>query len=217
MINRVYHHSVERKRWLLVTCAVGLAFGVAASVANAASSPYQGLGSGVSGTTWARVAKVASLLLDAGWSWAALAVAAGWRGGTLQRGLIAGPTALIAASASYFCSDAALRGERLSLVEVGVWAAVGLVLGPPLGAVGDRIRETDVWGVLAGLTVPVGAAVQMLVLPPGLARAPNGGWVPNTEADLARHVVWGLAALASIVVLARTAIAGRLLRRAIKK
>jgi hypothetical protein len=195
---------VERAGQLVGTCACGLAFGAADSFVNAISSPYQSLGSTVVGTAWAGAAEVASLLLDAGWSWAALGVTAGWAAGTLIRGMVAGTTALIAATIAYFCCDAALRGEPVSVVEMGFWGIAALILGPMLGAVGDRIRQPRVQGAIAGLVVPVVAAIQMVLQPPGLARTPSG-WIPNPEADLARLLVWGLAALATIIVLGRFA------------
>ncbi|MFI6316880.1 hypothetical protein ACIBG8_05145 [Nonomuraea sp. NPDC050556] len=48
-----------------------------------------------------------------------------------------------------------------------VWWVASVVLGGPLGVVGAWARRPGVVGLLARLTVPVGAAVQMVVLPPG--------------------------------------------------
>lgn len=48
-----------------------------------------------------------------------------------------------------------------------VWWAAGVIFGAPLGAVGACAARQGVAGLLAGSTVPVGAAVQMIVLPPG--------------------------------------------------
>ncbi|MER5989284.1 hypothetical protein [Streptomyces sp. NPDC001787] len=46
------------------------------------------------------------------------------------------------------------------------WLLVGLPFGLVLGGVGAAIRRPGVVGLLAALTVPVGAVVQMVVLPP---------------------------------------------------
>jgi len=183
-------------------------FGTADSFVNALSSPYQSLGSGIAGTAWARMAEVVSLLLDAGWAWAALAVAAGWAAGTLARSLIAGPLSLAAATIAYFCADAVLREESVSVIEMVFWGIAALIVGPVLGAIGDGIRRFGLRGALAGLVVPAGAAIQMFLQPPGLARAP-GGWIPNPEADLARILVWGFAAMATAVVLGRLVLHAR--------
>ena len=205
---------MERTRWLVRTGAFGFGFGTADSLVNALSSPYQSLGSpialgsAIAGTVWARVAEVAGLLLDAGWAWAALAVAAGWAAGTRGRGLIAGPLTLAAATIAYFCTDAALHAEPVSVIEIGFWGIASLLLGPVLGAIGDEIRRCGVRGALAGLVVPAGAAIQMFLEPPGLARMP-GGWIPNPEADLARALVWGLAAMATALVLGRLTVRTR--------
>ncbi|MFE7110968.1 hypothetical protein ACFU98_17130 [Streptomyces sp. NPDC057575] len=42
-------------------------------------------------TVWAKAAKVLSLLVDAGWSWAALAVTMGRLAGTWVRDALVGP------------------------------------------------------------------------------------------------------------------------------
>ena len=199
-----------RRGWLAGTCALGLMFGTADSFANVLSSPYQSLGSDVTGTAWARTAEVVSLLLDAGWAWAALAVAAGWAARTFTRGLIADPLSLAAATFAYFCTDAALRAESASVIEMVFWGIAGLIVGPVLGAIGDGIRRFGLRGALAGLVVPAGAAIQMFLQPPGLAGVP-GGWIPNSEADLARVLVWGLAAVATAVVLGRLVLHARAL------
>ncbi|SNS92435.1 hypothetical protein [Actinacidiphila glaucinigra] len=41
-----------------------------------------------------------------------------------------------------------------------------LIFGPFLGMTGAAVRRPGLLGLLAALTVPVGAAVQMVVLPP---------------------------------------------------
>ncbi|MFI0712269.1 hypothetical protein ACH4SK_16765 [Streptomyces inhibens] len=148
--------------------AAGLGFGAVTSLVNALSSPYVELGMPLAGTVWAKAAKVLSLLMDAGWSWAALAVGMGWLVGTRVRGALVGALALIAASVAYYVTDAFVLGEPLALfaTETFKWSALGLLFGLVLGAVGAAIRRPGLIGLLAALTVPVGAAVQMVVMPP---------------------------------------------------
>lgn len=47
------------------------------------------------------------------------------------------------------------------------WGVASVVFGPVLGIVGASIRSPRIIGLLAELTVPVGAILQMIVLPPG--------------------------------------------------
>ncbi|WP_351236391.1 hypothetical protein [Streptomyces sp. NPDC002133] len=143
--------------------AAGLGFGAATSLVNALSSPYGDLGMPLTGTVWAKGAKVLSLLMDAGWAWAALAVVMGWLAGTRARGALVGALALVAATVAYYVTDAFVWGAGTDMVA---WLVVGLPFGLVLGAVGAAIRRPGLIGLLAALTVPVGAAVQMAVLPP---------------------------------------------------
>lgn len=48
-----------------------------------------------------------------------------------------------------------------------MWWFASVIFGGPLGCVGACVRRPGAIGLLARLTVPVGAAVQMVVLPPG--------------------------------------------------
>lgn len=166
--------------------AAGVGFGAATSLVNALSSPYTELGMPLTGTVCASAAKVLSLLMDAGWSWAALAVAMGWLAGTWMRGTLVGALALFAATGAYYATDAFVSGAGTDMVQ---WWVVGLPLGVVLGAVGAAIRLPGLIGLLAALTVPVGAAVQMVVLPP----RPH---LTLTRATIAAEViVWTAAAL----------------------
>ncbi|MFI6951457.1 hypothetical protein [Streptomyces sp. NPDC050422] len=141
----------------------GMGFGAAASLVNNLSSPYAELGMPLRGTFWASSAKVLSLLMDAGWSWAALAVAVGWLARTRVRGALVGALALLAATGAYYVTDALVSGAGTDMVA---WTLVGLPFGLVLGAVGATIRRPGWIGLCAALTVPLGAAVQMIVLPP---------------------------------------------------
>ena len=168
-----------------VAAVLGAGFGAATSLVNDLSSPYGKLGGGLvrGGWTWVSdVAEVGSLLLDVGWAWAAVAVAAGWLGGAgaVGRGAVAGMVSLMAATAAYFVMDSLLREESVTgyVGEARYWWLASLTLGPFLGAVGASLVRFGVTGLLAGLIVPVGALVQTLFLQPDLASSsrPEGVW-----------------------------------------
>lgn len=97
--------------------AIGVVFGTATALVNALSSPYSEIGMPLTGTVVGRTAKVLSLLLDAGWSWAALAVLAGRPAGSLVRGAIAGALSLVGATVAYYVTDSASR------MPVRTWAS----------------------------------------------------------------------------------------------
>ena len=163
-------------RGLGVAAVLGAGFGAATSLVNDLSSPYGELGGRLVRARWTwvtDVAEVGSLLLDVGWAWAALAVAAGWLvgAGAIGRGAAAGAVSLIAATAAYFVTDSVLREEPFAgyAGEARYWLLASLLLGPLLGAVGASLVRAGVAGLLAGLIVPVGALVQILVVQPGLA------------------------------------------------
>ncbi|MEU7899860.1 hypothetical protein AB0B45_44320 [Nonomuraea sp. NPDC049152] len=178
---------------------VGVAFGAGTSLVNALSSPYSRLGAPLDGTLWGGAAKVLSLLVDSGWAWAALAVGVGWLVGGLVRAGLAGVAALMAATAAYYAMDALLRDEPLSWFwqETVLWWGAGVVFGSALGVVGASIRRPGVIGLLAGLSVPVGAAAQMVVLPPGPSLAVTSATV------WAQALVWAGALLGAALVIAR--------------
>lgn len=72
-----------------------------------------------------------------------------------------------------------------------VWWLASVVFGSVLGAVGASVRRPGVIGLFAGLTVPVGAIVQMIFLPPGW------GLIVHPSAIWARVIV-SVAATVSI-------------------
>ncbi|MFE3455561.1 hypothetical protein ACFXJ8_42275 [Nonomuraea sp. NPDC059194] len=178
---------------------LGVAFGAGTSLVNALSSPYSPLGAPLDGTVWGGAAQVLSLLVDSGWAWAALAVGVGWLVGGLVGAGVAGVAALMAATAAYYAMDALLRDEPLSWFwpETVLWWGASVVFGSVLGAVGAAIRHPGMIGLLAGLTVPVGAAVQMVVLPPapGLTATSTTVW--------AQALVWAGALLGAALMVAR--------------
>ncbi|MFJ5176309.1 hypothetical protein ACIP68_21055 [Streptomyces griseoviridis] len=177
--------------------ASGAVFGAATSLANALSSPYSRLGAPLTGTVPGRTAKVLSLLLDAGWSWAALAVLAGAGAGAgvagsvrgagtgtglraagpargavtgaglgivgLVRGAAAGVVSLAVASTAYYAMDTVVFDGGTDTL---LWVMVSVPFGSVLGAIGAAARRPGAVGLLAALTVPTGAAAQMLLIPP---------------------------------------------------
>ncbi len=192
----------EDSPWLLVFggVALGATFGALTSLVNAASSPFSAMGGHVAQTGWGWLARVASLLLGAGWAWAALAVLAGLLAGAPARAAVAGAGALLAATATYYTVDTVLLQQSLFsfLPELGYWFAASLLLGPVLGAVGALSKSPRITGLLAALTVPVGAALQMLLLPPGF-----DGRIVRPEAVWARTFVWAAAAALAAAAVAR--------------
>ena len=193
-----------------VAAVLGAGFGAATSLLNDLSSPYGELGGRLVRARWTwvtDVAEVGSLLLDVGWAWAAVAVAAGWLvgAGAIGRGAAAGAVSLMAATAAYFVMDSLLREESLAgyLGEARYWLLASLMLGPLLGAVGASLVRAGVTGLLAGLIVPVGALVQILLVQPGLAPG-------SRPAEVWALVILSAAAVACIsLVVARFALQRR--------
>ncbi|MFF3396469.1 hypothetical protein ACFYW1_36855 [Streptomyces sp. NPDC002669] len=178
----------------LGSLAAGAGFGAVTSLVNALSSPYTEIGAPLRGTPGGKTAKVLSLLLDAGWAWAALAVAAGLLAGTLLRGALAGTLSLIAATAAYYLTDAYVADAESAMTY---WTAAALLFGPVLGAVGAAVRRPGPVGLCAALTVPLGAAAQMVVMPP----RPHLTLTPSIV--LAEAVVWTGAVLGVVLAVRR--------------
>ena len=142
-------------------------------------------------------------MVGQGWAWAGLAVAVGWLVGA-ARGSVAGALTLLAATTSYYGVDSLLREEPLASYwgEMLLWWSASVVLGSALGAVGASIGRPGVIGLLAGLTVPVGAAVQTIWLPSSPpAATPAETW--------ARTIVLVAAAVGTGIVIARFAARSR--------
>lgn len=183
----------------LPACLVlGAGYGAATSLINDLSSPYGALGSRLGGAPVQSPLEVVSVVLGAGWAWAALAVTLGWFIGSRARGAVAAGLGLVGATPVYYAVDHVLRDEPLTSSEIGFWAIGGMVLGSALGAIGASIRRPGIAGLLAGLTVPVGAAVQMVLLAPSV----DGPQV-HAEAVWARWLVLAAAAAGTAFFLAR--------------
>ncbi|MFF0575004.1 hypothetical protein [Streptosporangium saharense] len=103
----------------------------------------------------------------------------------LAKGAVAGVVALLAATAAYGFVDTFQSGGPY-MPEHPIWWVASVVFGAPLGAAGACAVRPGVVGLLARLVVPVGAAVQMVVLPPGRN---------ERIVVIGQTVVWALAAI----------------------
>ena len=162
---------------MIAGLVLGAAWGALSSFTNAEAKPF-----GVA----------AALVVNAGWAWAGVAVAAGWVVGTAARGAAAGVLALLAMTTAYYGMDSIFRHEPFGSYwyEMRVWWLASLVFGAVLGAIGGSIRRPGLVGLLAGLTVPVGATVEMILLP----REGAAFGIVNPVYDWLRPVVWAVAA-----------------------
>ena len=161
-------------RALGLATVLGAGFGASVSLINDVSSPYGDLGGRLVAAGWSGVtdvAEVGSLVVDVGWAWAAVAVAAGWLAGAIVLGAVAGVVSLMSATAAYYLMDSVLREESVTgyAGEARYWWMASLMFGPFLGAVGAMLGRSGMIGLLAIMIVPVGALVQVLFLRPGLA------------------------------------------------
>ncbi|MBB4913358.1 hypothetical protein [Streptosporangium saharense] len=169
----------------------GVGFGAVTSLVNAVSHHYADLESEAATISGASPIEIVSVMIDSGWAWAGAAVAVGWlvtrtnRSSALARGAVAGVVALLAATAAYGFVDTFQSGGPY-MPEHPVWWVASVVFGAPLGAAGACAVRPGVVGLLARLVVPVGAAVQMVVLPPGRN---------ERIVVIGQTVVWALAAI----------------------
>ncbi|MBF8193936.1 hypothetical protein ITP53_51335 [Nonomuraea sp. K274] len=188
---------------LVGVLAAGAVFGAATSLANAVAHPSVDLESREATTNGWSFVEIVSVLLDSGWAWAGLAVLAGFlatrakqRGlgaRALGRGAVAGVVSLLAATAAYYAVDTVVHDVPLGSYgyDTAFWWAASVLLGPILGAIGSCARRPGMIGVLAKVTVPVGAAVQMVVMPPGRNEVITtiGQWIVWTTAVVIIGVV----------------------------
>jgi len=143
--------------------AVVLALGTSLGIATAAADVLSG------GLPPNEAARAASVILNAGSTWAAVAVAAGWLVGHPPQGAFAGAAALLAAVVGYYAFGV-LLGDRTEVGFAGVagvlrlWALAAVVAGPVLGLVGAAIRSGGRIGLVASLVVPAGVVVEMIGL-----------------------------------------------------
>ncbi|MEV6602372.1 hypothetical protein AB0M36_36800 [Actinoplanes sp. NPDC051346] len=190
---------------LLVGVVIGAVFGALTSLVNNVPGMLGEVGqahSEDSAATWAAI--FISLILDSGWAWAALAFVLGCLTGTAVRpvkaaiaGAAAGAAGLLIATVAYYATDL-LFGIDAYWRTVGYWLVRAVVFGLLLGIAGALARRRGAVGFLAALTVPVGAAMNMVVFPlrsglPGESSA--AGWAQAT--------VWVAAASGAAVAILR--------------
>jgi hypothetical protein len=130
---------------------------------------------------WSQAAEFASLILDAGWAWAATAVLVGWlvsqdvrSAAGMQRGALAGGLVLVVATTAYYGVDLLFDGGAWWGMATRFWLIGSVCLGPPLGVAGALIRCTGLVGTLAVLLVPAGAGAAVRTRwskPTGIPRA----------------------------------------------
>ena len=169
-----YRVRVRSIRGMAAATVAGLLVGAAASVAdNVPILTGEVAEARADRSGGAQVAEFVSLILDSGWAWAGLAVLAGWLLGPGRRplaGALAGCLSLVVATAAFYGVDYLCTAGG-DWVGVQFWWARALVLGPVLGAVGTLIRRPGLTGLIAALVVPVGAILNLIVLPlPGESR-----------------------------------------------
>jgi hypothetical protein len=151
---------------------------------------------------WSQGAEFASLILDAGWAWAATAVLVGLLvsrharpAAGMLRGAVAGGLVLVLATTAYYGMDVLFDGGAWWGMATRYWLIASAVLGPALGLAGALIRRPGPTGTLAALLVPAGAALQMAVLPP----PPE-----SLMAQPVRWTVWVAATVATVLVARRS-------------
>ncbi|OKI56187.1 hypothetical protein A6A27_30580 [Micromonospora sp. CB01531] len=191
--------SHDRVRWVAAGPVVGMALGGVDSVVN-----HVPIWLGEVGTAraerggWSQTAEFASLVLDAGWAWAATAVLVGWLVSWhtrpvagLLRGAVAGGFTLAFATTAYYGMDVLFDGGPWWGMATRYWLIGSVVVGPALGVAGALIRRPGPAGTLAALLTPAGAALQMVILPP----PPE-----SLMAQPVRLTVWASAAVATVLI-----------------
>jgi hypothetical protein len=149
--------------------------------------------------------RVASLVVNSGAAWAAIAVLGGWLVASTSRGLIAGPVALVPAVVSYYLVGAVAGSENSdgSVDQVAYFGLVALLAGPVLGAVGGRMRRPDLVGLVSALVVPLGIYAEKLW------RASTVQVQADPARPLADIVLVTLATLGVTIAVARSVIGRR--------
>lgn len=149
--------------------AAGTALGAGTALANNVPIFLDEVGTARAGRSgWSQAAEFVSLVLDSGWCWAALAVGVGWLSGYARPRVpaLAGGLALVAATMVYSYLEAWFQDGSAGGWILQFWLVAALVVGLPLGATGAAVRRPGPVGPLAALVVPVGAVVNMIVVPP---------------------------------------------------
>jgi hypothetical protein len=161
------------RTWWVAGPVAGLTLGAVDSVVNHVPVLLGEVGTArAERSGWSQAAEFASLILDAGWAWAATAVLVGWlvsrdvRSAVgMLRGALAGGLALVVATTTYYGVDLLFDGGPWWGMAIRYWLIGSACLGPPLGVAGALIRRPGPVGTFAVLLVPAGAALQMVLLP----------------------------------------------------
>ncbi len=142
--------------WLrrVATLVCGLVFGAAATWLNVPPRDY---------ILDASARRVASLVVNSGALWAGTAVLGGWLMGSVRRGFLGGPLALVPAVVVYYLLGAVVGSENAdgSPDLVVFFSLVALITGPALGAVGGLIRRRSSLGLVAALVPPPGVGLEL--------------------------------------------------------
>ncbi|MDY7088389.1 MAG: DUF6518 family protein [Actinomycetota bacterium] len=194
--------SWSSRWWWMVGPAAGVLLGVVDSVVNHVPVLLGEVGTGrAERGGWSQAAEFASLILDAGWVWAAAAVLVGWvvsrparPASGLLRGALAGGLTLVCATAAYYGADVLFDGGGWWGMATRYWLIGSVLLGPALGVIGALIRRRGLIGVVAALVVPTGAVLQMAVLPPP---------AESLMAQPVRCSTWIAAVVAAVVITRR--------------
>ncbi|WP_250005952.1 DUF6518 family protein [Actinoplanes sp. M2I2] len=185
----------------------GVVFGTATSVVNNVPGLLGEVGQAHtedSAATWTAI--FVSLILDSGWAWAALAFVLGWVTGTHPRPrvalVVAAVTAaggLLAATLAYYATDVLFGIDAYARI-VSYWLVRAVVFGLALGVAGALARRPGLTGLLALLTIPAGAAANLIVFP-----LRNGLPGESSAAGWAEAAVWSLAAAGVVLAVLRYA------------
>jgi hypothetical protein len=187
---------------LWTSAAIGAAFGLTTSLVNNVPGILGEVGqphSEDSSATWTAI--FASLILDSGWAWAAVAFAVGWLTapppGPARVAVVAaqaGAVGLIVATMAYYATDL-LFDIDIYWPTVGYWLLRAVVFGLPLGVAGALAHRPSILGLICALTVPLGAATNMVLFP-----LESGVPGESSAAGAAQSSVW-IAAIGSAALL----------------
>lgn len=175
---------------LTVALVVGLLFGATATLLNRPPGDYIFDDS---------PRRVASLVVNAGAAWAGAGVLGGWLLGSVLRGLVGGPVALVTAVVAYYLLGAVVGSENPdgSADQIVFFCLMALLAGPALGAVGGTIHRRGVAGLIAALVVPLGVCAEKLW------RSSSVGLQPDPARPAADTVLLALALAGAAVGVAR--------------
>lgn len=143
---------------LLLALTLAAILGVTTAQADAAAG-----GMGQTGAS-----RALSMALNAGSTWAILAIAVGWWIGRPIGGAISAALALAVATTAYYLYGVGF-GDRAELGISGIataggrWVLVALAIGPVLGAVGVLARSPAKLGGTACLAPVVGTGLELTV------------------------------------------------------